>query len=303
MPLNICVIGCGWMARAGHGPAYRRYFAEYPDTALLACCDIDAERAEGFRADFGFAKAYTDWREMLRAEKPDAVCLLVNVERICAMSCEIFEMGFPLLLEKPPGLDVAETTRMAEAAAKYGVPHAVAFNRRSAPVIIALRDEVAALDTPVQRIHYEQLRKGRRDPDFSTTAIHGIDALRHIAGTDYKHIAFAYQELPELGPGVCNIAAECVLTSGASASLLFAPVTGKVSEGARVLTLNHCLEMSFPVTDKSDFYITNGFYGENRDFFEDIRAGNAPEHTLATAIQSVAVAECIRNRAKEFIRT
>jgi len=321
MPLKICVIGCGWMARAGHGPSYRHYLTHYPDTQLSACCDVDAGRAEGFRADFGFSNAYTDWRDMLRVEKPDAVCLLVNVEYICEMSCEILGMGIPLLLEKPPGLDAAETSRMAEAAASKNVPHAVAFNRRSAPLVNVLRDKLASLSLPVQRIYYELLRIGRRDPDFSTTAIHGIDALRHITGADYKHIAFTYQELPELGSGVCNIAAECVLTSGAQASLLFSPVTGLVSEGARVLLHDHCFELSiaggpggtpgfvrhhhakeFCETpgDGSEFYISNGFYDENRDFLEDIRAGRMPKHTLDTAIQSVAVAECIRKREKEY---
>jgi predicted dehydrogenase len=288
------------MARAGHGPSYRRYANEHPNTELAACCDIDLERAEGFRSDFNFARAYTDWRAMLAAEKPDAVCLLVNEQYLCELSCEILSMGIPLLLEKPPGLDAAETTRMAEAAAYHNVPHAVAFNRRSAPCVLALRDAAAGCGEPIQRIHYELLRKGRRDADFSTTAIHGIDTLRFIAGADYAHISFAYQELPEFGPGVCNIAAECVLTSGAAASLLFAPVTGIVSESARVLTHGHCMEMSFPVTDKTEFYVSNGFYAESLTFFEDIRAGQVPKHGLATAIQSVAVAECIRKRAKEY---
>jgi hypothetical protein len=52
--------------------------------------------------------------------------------------------------------------------------------------------------------------------------------------------------------------------------------------------------------DGAEFYISNGFYHENRDFFESVRAGRVPEHGLATAIQSVAVAECIRKRAGEF---
>ena len=328
MSFRICTIGCGGMAQAGHGPSYQKYVAEHAGVELAACCDINAERAEEFRQRFGFAKSYTDFREMLRAEKPDAVCLLVNVEYLCPLSIEIFELGIPLLLEKPPGLDVAETTRMAEAAARRGVPHAVAFNRRSTPIINIMRDEVAAIEASglkTQRYHYELLRYKRPDPDFSTTAIHGIDALRHIARADYKTIHFFYQELPELGAGVCNISMECTLTSGAAASLLFAPVNGKLSETGRALAYNHCVEVSMPTPEPSDSlmrhydckkivrevcgetlpgggesYITSGFYGENCSFFDDIQAGRTPVNLLPTALQSVAVAECLRKRAATY---
>ncbi|MCL1796613.1 MAG: Gfo/Idh/MocA family oxidoreductase [Clostridia bacterium] len=322
MSLRICVIGCGEMARMGHGPSYRHYLSEYPDTELTACCDVDAVRAGHFREIFGFLRACTDYRQMLREERPDAVCLLVNEEYLCPISCEILDLGIPLLLEKPPGMDVAETTLMMEKAARKNVPHAVALNRRSAPLVNRLRDEVAALQTRVQRFHYEQLRVNRRDPDFSTTAIHGIDALRYIAKADFSHIRFSYREFPELGAGVCNTALECVLTSGASASLLFAPVTGVLTESARVLADDHCLAMTLPGASHSPAgslwhyasgmplleiqgsdcatYFANGFYEENRCFFENIRAGQKPQNTLSTALQSVAVAECIRKRKDEY---
>ena len=38
---------------------------------------------------------------------------------------------------------------------------------------------------PLRHVHYEMTRVDRRDPDFSTTAIHGIDAVRFLAGSDY----------------------------------------------------------------------------------------------------------------------
>ncbi|MCL2004038.1 MAG: Gfo/Idh/MocA family oxidoreductase [Oscillospiraceae bacterium] len=315
MPLKICVIGCGWMAETGHGPGCRRYAAEYPDTELTACCDIDSNRAGAFQRKFGFLRNYTDYREMLIAEKPDAVCLLVNEAYICPISMEIFALGIPLLLEKPPGLNMAETSRMAEAAARYNVPHAVAFNRRSAPVVNMLRRELAGL-SDIQRFYYEMLRIDRRDRDFTATAIHGIDALRYIANADYRHIDFTYQELPGLGEGVCNIALEARLTNGATAGLLFAPVGGIVCERGQVISHTRHIEFAMPIPTAADglvrryengslaretrengeLYIAQGFYEENRAFFEDVRAGRSPAHTLETALQSVAVADCIRTR-------
>ena len=43
-------------------------------------------------------------------------------------------------------------------------------------------------------------RVDRRDPDFSVTAIHGIDAVRFLARSDYAHVRFRYQEHPTSGP-------------------------------------------------------------------------------------------------------
>ena len=322
MPFKICVIGCGWMAGAGHGPAYQKYVNEHPETELTACCDIDGGRAEAFKNDFGFQRFYTDWEAMLAAEKPDAVCLLVNVEYISPISIKIFEMGIPLFLEKPPGINEAEAVRMAEAAARHNVLHSVAFNRRSTPVILKVAQAVKNLPS-VQRFSYELLRAGRYDRDFSTTAIHGIDALRHISGADYKHIDFTYQELPELGEGVCNAVLECSLTNGATANLVFAPVNGILREGGYVIADGHYIEFSLPIPQPKDvflkhykdnslintpsdcpieeeMYMAQGFYEENRSFFDDVRAERKPLHSIEETLQSVIVAECIRNRKKVY---
>ena len=43
-------------------------------------------------------------------------------------------------------------------------------------------------------------RVERRDPDFSTTAIHGLDAVRYLAGADYAEARFRYRELPSSAP-------------------------------------------------------------------------------------------------------
>src|SRR5690242_16205539 len=98
---RIATVGCGGMATTGHGPAYARYAATRAGTVLVACCDLDPERAETFRARFGFARAYTDLDVMLDRERPGAVALVAPVDRTCDLACRILERGIPLLTEKP----------------------------------------------------------------------------------------------------------------------------------------------------------------------------------------------------------
>ena len=69
---KICMVGCGEHASRVHGPSLRRYAGEEAGVELAACCDIDCAAAERFAAAFGFARCDTDYREMLRREKPDA---------------------------------------------------------------------------------------------------------------------------------------------------------------------------------------------------------------------------------------
>ena len=44
----------------------------------------------------------------------------------------------------------------------------------------------------------------------------------------------------------------------------------------------------------------SGFYEENRGFFEQLRTGAPVYCDLAQAIQSVEIADCIRNRKKRY---
>ena len=66
---KICTVGCGNMSTTGHGPSYAKYKKDYPDTCLAACCDLDEKRAKEYAEKFGFEKVYTNYIEMIEAEK------------------------------------------------------------------------------------------------------------------------------------------------------------------------------------------------------------------------------------------
>ena len=329
MSFRICVIGCGSMSTSGHGPSIARYAATHPDTTLAACCDLDPAKARKYRDQFGFARCGTDMMEMLSREKPDAVCLIAPVSLTCELTCRILDLGYPLIMEKPPGLTVAETDRMLAVADRTGVPHQVAFNRRYAPLVRELKQRVAERFRPDQLHHlrYDFVRVGRVDADFSTTAIHGIDTVRFLAGSDYRRIRFHYQSFPHLGPAVANILMDCELASGATAILSFCPVAGVVIERATVHLQDHTLFLDVPiwnacdspgrlrhleksevrldvtgnqVSDGPEWYELSGFYGENAAFFDDLRAGRRPAGDLRSARQSVAVMQCLRERRLEY---
>ena len=329
MSFRICVVGCGSMSSSGHGPSLAQYAATHPDTVLAACCDLDATRAQNYREAFGFARHDTDMAAMLEREKPDAVCLIAPVSLTCELSCRIMELGYPLIMEKPPGMTVAETDRLIAVAARTKVPNQVAFNRRYTPLLRDLKRILTEEFRPdlIQHLRYDFVRVGRTDADFSTTAIHGIDTVRFLAGSDYRRIRFHYQAFPPLGPAVANILMDCEFASGATAILSFCPVAGVVIERATVHLHDHTFFLEVPirgaydaagrlrhlhksevrldvtgsdVSPAAEWYELSGFYGENAAFLDDLRAGRRPAGDLQSGRQAVAVAQCLRERRAEY---
>jgi len=329
MSFRIAVIGCGNLSSRYHGRACARYAATHPDTLLAACCDLDGDKAVRYRLQFGFAAAYTDIETMLHAEKPDAVCLIVNEHHTCAVACEVLALGYPLLMEKPPGMTTAETDRMIAVAAQSGAPTQVAFNRRYIPLVRKAKEIIAGMEFAggMQHVNYDFIRVRRTDDDFSTTAIHGIDTLRWLTGSDFAEIEFTYHDLPALGATTANIFMRCAMRSGVTANLNFLPVSGMTAERATIHALDNLLYLEIPswngldgqgrirqvrgneimldaggndlFGEQQEFEMA-GFYGENAAFFDDIHAGARPVGDLVHARQSVEVMQCLRERRREY---
>jgi len=324
MPLTICTVGCGYIARAMHGPSYLKYQAEHSGAVFAGCCDIDINKAESFKSQFNFCKAYDDMNEMIRKEKPDAVCLLSPVEMTASLAADVLGQGIPLLLEKPPGRTREEIALLIDIADKKNVPNRVAFNRRYAPLVIELKALLGAERAPnrIRSVQYDMYRVNRADEDFSTTAIHAIDAARFIAGSDYKRVNFTYRDYPDLGRNVADIYVTCEMQSGAIVNINICPVTGMIKEAAAVICRDKTYFLDllgnplnpagrFIAIEKNDItadisgdaepFVREGFYNENKTFFNDIIAGRQPAGGVDTAFQSVVLAECVRERVCEYI--
>ena len=322
MSFKICVIGCGEITRLAHGNAYKKYAETHDDTVLAACCSRNLTKAESFKNDYGFLKAYSDWEEMLDNESPDAVCLNSPVNITAGLSCEILEKGYPLLLEKPPGMNIDELNRIIAAASKSRAPNMVAFNRRFMPLMEVLFEK-AHQTGHIQNINCEFFRVNRTDNDFATTSIHGIDAVRFLANSDYKHVDFYYQELPQYGEFVYNVIMECQFTSGATATLRFLPMTGAVIERYTVnagqstffanLPWENCIDDPGILTQYTDskkifelpgvekeFYMSGGFYRENEVFFDTVRCGGSLSCDVNSAVQSVEIMDFMRLKKPRY---
>lgn len=325
MPFKICIVGCGGMAVNGHGPMLKKYSAMRQDVELAACCDISMERAQSFAAVFGFAQAYADLGDMLDAVKPDGVVLVVPIGLTARLAVEILKRRIPLLTEKPPGMTMDEGKAIVAAAKSAGVPVSAAFNRRTMPLVETLVREIDAVGSDIDSVEIEMCRVCRTDPDFSTTAIHDVDLARFICRSDYSHANFVYRVKEPYAPAA-DINIQAVMESGTLVNLGFYPMCGSVSEKVSVRMHGHLIRAELPIYNSSDVpgriihikennvinTITgeancdsaeaNGFLGEHASFFDAMRDGRIPHHSVEGSLQSLEVACCIRNRETYYCK-
>lgn len=87
-----------------------------PEITLAAVCDIDERAKERAPENVPF---YTDFREMIKREKPDVVHICLPHYLHVPVSCEAAEMGVHVFCEKP----VAMNTQEAEEFAAFEAAH------------------------------------------------------------------------------------------------------------------------------------------------------------------------------------
>jgi predicted dehydrogenase len=113
--LKIVIVGAGFAASVVHLPGYAASKAP-----VAAICDLNTARAQAVADQYGIPKVYSDWREMIAAEKPDlvSVCLPNVLHREITVAA--LEAGAHVLCEKPFATSVAEAHEMFDAARKAG---------------------------------------------------------------------------------------------------------------------------------------------------------------------------------------
>lgn len=111
---RIGIVGAGRIC-AAHEMAIR----EHPEAELVAVADLDAEKAKQIAGPHG-AAVYTDYKQMAREVRMDAVILNLPHWLHCEATVFFLESGIHVLVEKPMANTVEECDRMIEAAQRTG---------------------------------------------------------------------------------------------------------------------------------------------------------------------------------------
>jgi predicted dehydrogenase len=258
---------------------------------------------------------------MLAAEKIDAVVMAVPPVATCESALLIIARGVPLLLEKPPGLTMAELNRLIASAEAHRAIVQVGFNRRMMPVMERAM-EILESEFPVKsvaHIEYEMIRSNRWNEDFSTTAIHSLDALRFLARAPYQMAELRYHHHQDGDRAATSVRLDAETTQGTRLGLTIQPVAGRNAESIRIHGVGRSLSINLPASPLSEDEGTielwaggklsekfsdhgqemverMGIVGELATFVHAVRIGAPVTPTLVACSQQVALMEAIRSR-------
>ena len=148
---------------------------------------------------FNIPNRYESIEALLDSETLDAIFVATPAHLNGEAALPCLKRGVHTLLEKPPGMSVAETTALQRAAEQSGAKGMVGWNRRFHPIIVEAKRQVTA-HGPVTQIVGEfhksitRLAQSGRFPEhlmdnmFLETPIHALDAIRYIAEADVQEV-------------------------------------------------------------------------------------------------------------------
>jgi predicted dehydrogenase len=134
------LIGCGDISRKRVAPALN----DLENCELVAVSRARAELAEAFAREFGAARWYAGWRELLADDEVEAVYIATPVSLHAEQTIAAAEAGKHVLCEKPMAMGVAECDRMVAACQAHGVRLGVAYYRHFYPAVARIKDLIAA---------------------------------------------------------------------------------------------------------------------------------------------------------------
>jgi UDP-N-acetylglucosamine 3-dehydrogenase len=181
--MRVAVIGVGSM-----GFNHLRVYSELDGVQVVGISDVSAERLSTLNTRFQ-VPAYTDYRELIEKEKPEAVSITVPTSEHEAVATFALKAGVHVLVEKPIAATVEEGQRLIDLAKQVErqlmVGHIIRFN----PAMQALKARLAAGE--LGKIFQIFCRRAGPFParirDVGVVvdlAPHDVDIMRFLTGMD-----------------------------------------------------------------------------------------------------------------------
>lgn len=182
MWVRVGIIGAGWMATQHMATLDR-----LDGVVVIAVCDLDGNRA---RELAGKAASYTDWRELIAHETPDAlfVCTPPLAHREVAVAA--LQQGIHVYLEKPIARGLEDARAIVDAAAASKAVCAVGYQYRAIEVLDDLRSALEGqelglligIGTGPTKSRPWFLDRSKSGGNLLERASHQIDLERAIGG-------------------------------------------------------------------------------------------------------------------------
>ncbi len=197
------------------GIAYARYLAaRVPGATLYAVSDVRADVVESVRAQFGAAKAYTDFNALVTDPAVDAIVVMTPTKLHKDVVVAAAKAGKAVFCEKPLSLSLEDAAEMKAAIDRSGIFFQLGFMRRFDPGYAAAKKQIDAgvigklcvfksTSKDKERPPLDYLRPENSGGLFIDMGIHDFDLARWFMGevTSVFSVGgvLAYPEMKPIG--------------------------------------------------------------------------------------------------------
>ena len=191
--IKMGLIGAGTM-----GALYAQAFTQYPDSQLVAICDLNEQAARQLAQRYSIPQVHTSYEKMLASCPMDAVTVATPdfVHRAPVIAC--LEAGKHVLCEKPMATTVEDCLAMVQAVRKSGKKFMVNFGNHHRPLTFKLREQLEAKKLgPIEYV-YMRLNEKRTKTDTLAWAdktsplwfliSHVTDYVRWVVGAEIVEV-------------------------------------------------------------------------------------------------------------------
>ncbi|MEM3638072.1 MAG: bi-domain-containing oxidoreductase [Conexivisphaerales archaeon] len=142
--INVALVGPGSFARDVMLPLLKKN----KDYNLYLLVSSDPVHAERFRQRYGFQRSTCNYEDALKDEMVDLIFITAPNNLHFELTLSAIKAKKPVFVEKPLCLTREELAALVEAYRASTVPVVVGFNRRYAPAVIRLKEEIRKLNGP-----------------------------------------------------------------------------------------------------------------------------------------------------------
>jgi len=135
--IRVGIIGCGGIGIGKHLPS----LANLPDVEVVAFCDLEKQKAEDAKKQFGTpnAKVYTNYKQLLKDESIQTVHVCTPNRSHSFITIDALHAGKHVICEKPMAKTAKEARAMVEAAKETGKLLTIGYQNRYKPSSLYLK--------------------------------------------------------------------------------------------------------------------------------------------------------------------
>lgn len=182
--VRIGIVGCGYW-----GPNLIRNFFQARDSELVALCDMNKKRLSQMQEAYSVKKVYTDYRDMLKNARIDAVVVATPPKTHYSLARQALLSGKHVLVEKPLSFSSGDAQKLITLAKKKKrilmAGHTFEFN----PAVIKIKECIASGELgKIFYIYSTRVNLGRVQDN--------INAMWSLAPHDISIINFILNSTP-----------------------------------------------------------------------------------------------------------